>query len=164
FSYGLVGDFYISDRYAFSTGLEITSLGGKTREVTGSSDTELSEYRLQYVEIPLTLRLQTDKRGAWVYYGLFGLETGLNVKARADRTILDASDPGLKTDLSKLDVKDEITALRLGLAIGGGAIYDLSGSTRLFGGLTFNNGFTDIYQGNRKGTTSYISLDVGLFF
>lgn len=164
FSYGLVGDFYLSDRYTFSTGLEITSLGGKTRQPDEEGNTVLTDYRLQYVEVPLTLRLQTDKQGPWVYYGLFGLEAGVNSKARADRTILDLSDPNLKTDLSKLDVNDEITAFRLGLAIGGGAIYDLSGSTRLLAGLTFNNGFTDVFEGNLKGTASYISLDIGVFF
>lgn len=164
FSYGLMGDFYISDRYTFSTGLEITSFGGKTRENDPEGNPVLSRYRLQYVEVPVTLRLKTDQNGPLVFYGLFGLEGGVNVKARADRTILDLADPDLKTDLSEVDVDDEISAFRLGLAIGGGAIYDLSGNTRLLGGLTFNNGFTDIFEGGRKGTASYISLDIGVFF
>lgn len=164
FSYGLMADFYISDRYTFGTGLEITSTGGKTREPDQEGNTVLSKYRLQYVEVPVTLRLKTDQNGPLVFYGLFGLEGGVNIKARADRTILDLANPDLKTDQSKLDVDDEISAFRLGLAIGGGAIYDLSGNTRLLGGITFNNGFTDVFEGGRKGTASYISLDIGVFF
>lgn len=164
FTYGLVGDFYISDRYTFSTGMEITSTGGKTREPDVEGNTVLSDYRLQYLEVPLSLRLKTDQNGPLVFYGLFGLESGVNIKARADKTILDLADPNRKEDRSKLDVDDEITAFRLGLAIGGGAIYNLSGNTRLMGGLTFNNGFTDVFEGGRKGTASYISLDIGVFF
>lgn len=164
FSYGLMGDFYISDRYSFATGLGITSTGGKVREPDEEGNTVLSKYRLQYVEVPLTLRLKTDQNGPLVFYGLFGLEGAVNVKARADRTIVSLADPDVKTDQSKLDVDDEITAFRLGLSIGGGAIYDLSGNTRLLGGLTFNNGFTDVFEGRRKGTASYIALNIGVFF
>lgn len=164
FSYGLMGDFYISERYTFSTGLEITSTGGKTREPDAEGNTVLSDYRLQYVEVPVTLRLKTDKNGPMVFYGLFGLDPGVNVKARADRTTVELSNPDVKTDQTKLDVDDEITAFRLGLAIGGGVIYDLSGNTRLLGGLTFNNGFTDVFEGSRKGTASYIALNIGVFF
>lgn len=164
FSYGLMGDFYISERYTFSTGLGITSTGGKTREPDAGGNTLLSKYRLQYVEIPLRLRLKTDQNGPWVFYGLFGLESGVNVKARADRTTIQLENPDIKEDASKVDVDDEITAFRLGLAIGGGAIYDLSNSTRLLGGISFNNGFTDLFEGERKGTASYIALNLGLFF
>lgn len=164
FSYGLMGDFYISDRYSFATGLGITSTGGKTREPNDEGNTVLSNYRLQYIEVPLTLRLKTDQNGPLVFYGLFGLEGAVNIKARADRTILALADPNQKTDLSNLDVDGDITAFRLGLSIGGGAIYDLSGNTRLLAGLTFNNGFTDVFEGARKGTASYIALNIGMFF
>src|SRR3546814_15952055 len=92
------------------------------------------------------------------------LEGAVNVKASAERTILDLEDPGMKTDQGKLNVDDEITAFRLGLSIGGGAMYDLSGNTRLLLGLTFNNGFTDVFEGDHKGTASYIALNFGVFF
>ncbi|HEY9559607.1 MAG TPA: porin family protein [Anseongella sp.] len=164
FSYGLMGDFYISERYSFATGLGITSTGGKVREPNDVGNTVLSKYRLQYVEVPLTLRLKTDQNGPFVFYGLFGLEGAVNVKASAERTILDLEDPGMKTDQGKLNVDDEITAFRLGLSIGGGAMYDLSGNTRLLLGLTFNNGFTDVFEGDHKGTASYIALNFGVFF
>src|SRR3546814_6592040 len=81
------------------------------REPNDVGNTVLSKYRLQYVEVPLTLRLKTDQNGPFVFYGLFGLEGAVNVKASAERTILDLEDPGMKTDQGKLNEDDEIPTL-----------------------------------------------------
>src|SRR3546814_17649843 len=107
FSYGLMGDFYISERYSFATGLGITSTGGKVREPNDVGNTVLSKYRLQYVEVPLTLRLTTDQNGPFVFYGLFGLEGAVIVQASAERTILVLDDLGLKNDPGKIKLNTE---------------------------------------------------------
>lgn len=168
FSYGLMGDFHISERYSFNTGLELTSSGGKNTERTWHADGTLgseimSDYNLQYLEVPLNVRLKTNPQGPWRFYGLFGLVPGINIKARADRTT--RSPDGVQEDQTKVDVSDGIQTFKIGLAIGGGTMYELgSGDSYLLTGLTFHNGFTNIYTGNERANLSYIALNIGVFF
>src|SRR5690606_24351736 len=72
FAYGLLADFAFTENYYFATGLLINTL---------NSDVEYTDlthsYRLQYAEIPLTLKLKSTMRYFRSYYGQFGFTGGL---------------------------------------------------------------------------------------
>src|SRR5690349_20942512 len=66
FGYGLITEFKLADNIGFATGLEIASLGSKFTQVTtittGTVVTDVSdkeELKLQYIQIPLTLKMKT---------------------------------------------------------------------------------------------------------
>ena len=59
--FGVFLDIPFSDRYYFTTGVNLV---GKTTELTykvGSSASELEKIRLQYIQVPVTLKLMTDE-------------------------------------------------------------------------------------------------------
>lgn len=150
FSYGLVADLGFADNYYFSTGLLINSIASKVDFPSTGVDRE--KIRLQYVEIPLTIKLKSVENETGRFYGQFGFTTGFKVSG--------------KEKLAGADKKQSISGddlFRLGLQIGGGKEWKLSDNLGLMTGLTFNNGFTRaIKEGKPK--TSYVALNFGLFF
>jgi hypothetical protein len=188
FNYGVIGDFNISENYAFSTGISIVNTGGTINyadrqfdgnglEQGGISTTDL---KLKYVEIPLTLKLKTNEIGYLTYFGQFGFGLGVNYDAKAD---VDFKYPGSTGSLTfeDVDFNKEVNLIRTSLIVGIGAEYNLTGNTSLVFGVTFNNGFTnvlskDIYNedvnGNGEGTRSeefkainnYLLVNVGILF
>lgn len=125
-------------------------------------------YNLKYLEIPLTLKMRTNEIGYMTYAFQFGLGLGFNIKAMANddfhyskvRTTANAGeteeyfsmkDVDESFNEEKINIKDEIKPLRLALIIGAGAEYNISGHTFITAGLTFNNGFTNIFKKEEEG-------------
>lgn len=167
FAYGLMADFNFAENYSFATGLTITTINGKSTELGPMSMVANAQpvayemrYRLQYIEVPLTLKLKTNKIGDLRWYGQFGLSNDFNIGAKRN----------MEHDGEKIadgmNVSEYTRFYRAGLIVGGGAEYDLDNRTSLAIGLTFNNGFTNIAK-NGDGKTvknSYIGLNIGVFF
>jgi hypothetical protein len=169
FSYGLLADFNFAENYSFSTGLTITSINGKTTEinprpyydpVAHPNPTAYDlKYMLQYVEIPLTLKLKTEKIGLVRWYGQFGLSNDFNIGAKQNVSV------DGRTIIDDMHVKKDINFYRAGLIIGGGLEYDIARSTSVTTGLTFNNGFTDISDDNSRSVKNhFVSINFGVFF
>ncbi|WP_025142081.1 porin family protein [Pedobacter jeongneungensis] len=167
FSYGLIGDFNFAPNYSFATALTITSINGKSTEVnaepyyTGGSIPKAYDlkYKLQYVDLPLTVKLKTIKADGKRWYGQFGLSNSFNISAKQD-AVTDGSVVG-----DNLNVSDNIKLYRAGLIIGGGGEFDISGNTSIVAGLTFNNGFTNIVSDKGRNVKNhYLALNFGVFF
>jgi len=169
FSYGLLADFNIAENYSFSTGLTVTTINGKSTEIDVSPYHEASgnpassaynlKYMLQYIEIPLTLKLKTEKVGDVRWYGQFGLSNDFNIGAKQN-----VSSMGQNSQ-EDLNIKDDINFYRAGLIIGAGVEYDVARNTSITTGLTYNNGFTDISDDkNRSVRNHYLALNFGVFF
>jgi len=131
------------------------------------------KYKLKYIEIPLTLKLRTDEIGYITYWGQFGLGLGFATKATVDditsfrsQLVEDSETPnsewkdegvdGFTIDKGEieeegLDISDDILPVRASLIIGAGVDYSLSGNTSLMFGITYNNGFTNVFKSKEKG-------------
>ncbi|NNC83415.1 MAG: PorT family protein [Flavobacteriales bacterium] len=207
FSYGIITDFTIAGNpnYAFSTGILINSQGGTikntryhdgTTMVMPKGDTvstlidEFAEstekYRLQYLDIPLTLKLKTNEIGYFTYYGQFGLDLSFNIKAREDIEYKFPSESEMSEE--DLNISEDISFFRTALQVGAGVEYNISGDTYLVGGIVWNNGLNNIFSdqnyimedddgspaitGNNslregekiKVTSNYLGLTLGVFF
>jgi hypothetical protein len=170
FSYGLIGDFNFAPNYSFSTALTITSINGKSTEANvwpyyglNSSGTTPKaydlKYKLQYVDLPLTVKLKTVKADGKRWYGQFGLSNSINISAKQDAVT------GGTVVGDNLNVSDNIKLYRAGLIIGGGGEFDISGNTSIVAGLTFNNGFTNIVSDKGRNVKNhYLALNFGVFF
>ncbi|WP_175632978.1 porin family protein [Pedobacter ghigonis] len=172
FSYGLIGDFNFAPNYSFSTALTITSINGKSTEVNvspyymppyvvgGNAPKAYDlKYKLQYVDLPLTIKLKTVKADGKRWYGQFGLSNSINISAKQNAV------SGSEVVGDNLNVSDHIKLYRAGLIIGGGGEFDVSGNTSILAGLTFNNGFTNIAtDGSRNVKNHYLALNFGVFF
>lgn len=160
YSFGVIADFNISENYIFSTGAQIVNTGftlikPDVQEFTDNSGITAngfgkttSEVRLNYVDIPLTLKLRTNEIGYLKYYGKVGFGLGFNYKAIADEEFAYTSVTTQGATLSNEDVDydAEINLFRASLIIGAGVEYNLSGNTSLIVGVTYNNGFTNLFS------------------
>ncbi len=168
FSYGLLMDVIFQRNYAFSTGIIVSYDGGK---LTYTDSTQFNsygssvnfapptnvDYRTQYLEIPLTMKLLTNQIGYITYFGQFGLQGGIRVRSRAD----------VGGD-NKVDFSQDVTLPDLGLLIGGGIEYELSGKTAFLTSLQFYNGFIDVTNNpsafKTKSTLNHLRLQLGFYF
>lgn len=177
FTYGLITEFKFSDNYAFATGIDVAYRGGKSKytqsETLGSSTVTSSieeNITLQYIELPLTLKLKTNEIGYLTYYLQAGLAPGINISASADekmsiQTTNGGSTTTITADSTDMDIKDGTNNFNLSMVIGGGVEYTLSGSTVLLVGLQFNNGFLDVNDdADVKVNSNYLALTVGILF
>ncbi len=177
FSYGLITDFNFASKYAFSTGIDITYRGGKFKTIQElktkvNEDSVISTsaaYVLQYLEIPITLKLKTNEIGSVTYYVQVGVAPGINIRARKNyesttQTTVLGTQYTTTAPGSKIDAQSEINSLNLSMIIGGGVEYTLSGQTVLVGGIQFNNGFLDVFDGDPKVNSNYLALTLGILF
>ncbi len=156
FTYGLLGDFYFAQNYAFSTALKLTTINGQTKT---SSTNEQKVYKLQYIEIPATVKLCTSENNGLKFFGQFGLGNGFNVRAKQD--IKGLSSTPIQENL---DIYKTTSFYRASLIIGAGAEFTIGEKTKLAGGLTFDNGFTDIQSGAGTLKNSYLGLNLAVYF
>lgn len=177
FSYGLITEFRIAENYAFATGIDIAYRGGKLKGETSTvlNDTTTtivseSTLKLQYIELPLTLKLKTNEIGHLRYYLQVGVAPGFSLRARADgKSTTQIRSTGYQAnstaEFEDQDVKDDINNINLSMVIGAGVEYNLSGTTNFFGGIVFNNGFTDISDSKEdKYVSNFLGLNLGVLF
>ena len=182
-TYGLLGDFKLNDAatYYFSTGILLNSIGGKfkadaTYDLGGVSTAVKSEQelKLRYIELPLALKLRTKTSGAMNFYGQFGVSTAFNIRARADgSTTSTANNTTTTTSTEDEDVISDIALFKMALVVGAGVEYSLSSGPTLFGGITYNNAFTNALDGDAKKLlpndkksklfADYLEISLGVF-
>ncbi|MCH8904249.1 MAG: PorT family protein [Bacteroidetes bacterium] len=166
FGYGVMFDVNIGANYAFSSGLTILNTGGTisfANALVYKSDTFPTgtkiHHKLQYIEIPVLIKLKTNEIGYLTYYGQFGVTPGVNIKAKADITTVGNTD-----DKNNIDINNEVKFLNLGLTIAGGVEYSVGGKTSLIGAIVFNNGFIDMTADKNLVILNNLILKLGIMF
>ncbi|MFC2152719.1 porin family protein, partial [Bacteroidota bacterium] len=164
---GLNMDKFFTDNYAIMTGVSIDNTGGNlkfegTKTLsTGSGEEVLPagstiHYKLQYINIPLGLKLKTNEIGYWTFFTHLGLNGGINIKATAE---VDGF------ALENENISKEIRLFDLGYFIGAGLEYSIGGNSAIVVGLTYTNGFIDITDGNdSKVTLGNVAIRIGVLF
>ncbi len=107
--------------------------------------------KANYVNIPIALKMKTKEIGYITYFGQFGANIGIKTGAKTDdivqKAVIDTT--GAYTfnsetiELSKLDVSKAVQPVRVGLKIGFGAEYNISGTTSIYAELNYNHYFTN---------------------
>ncbi len=173
FSTGFVTEIAFTDNYGFKTGLNFDYLNGKLKfPFVSDSDTGTMsrKYNLRYLELPLTIKMRTNKFGDMAYFGEIGVGTAFNVRAKSkDDFQNELTGNSLQ---SEKDISDEITLMKESVIMGAGAEYFIDESTSLFLELTFNAGLTNILKGNntlypdleQKGKLYNLQLSIGVLF
>jgi opacity protein-like surface antigen len=176
FTYGLVTEFNFAQNYAFATGLDVTYRGGKLKEsstvtFTDSTITTSSSIKntIQYIEIPITLKLKTNEIGYLTYFLQAGISPGYKIRARESfETAIQVTKNGTITNFSEedsdVDIMKQINNFNLSMIVGGGIEYTLSGSTVMLAGLQFNNGFLDVIDGDPKVNSNFMALTIAILF
>lgn len=197
FMYGLMAEFYFAENYALVTGLQVNHTGGSilTTRVAGKEDNSMNQvrkadftYHMQYLEIPLNVKLRTyelGNTGGLRIFGQVGLTAGFNIGKKVDYNVeyYDADKGTLETatgDHVKLTGTLTSAPIMLQMNLGAGVEYPIGNNMAVYGGLFFNNGFLPDatnpdkydnsglgYKGDFKdGNTrlNNIALRIGIFF
>jgi hypothetical protein len=189
FSFGLMADIKLGDNYFFTPELLVTSMNNRIKlkdtanhnDVgTGRSYNNISyKYSLRYIEIPFTFKFKTNENDGMRYWVQVGVSPGVLIGNSATISASPSNgnttqfplgekyDPNSKTN-DKYDFQryeDNVNRLRASMILGAGIEYRLSGNTRFYGGIRYNNGFTDLLNDKQsKMINNIIGLEIGLFF
>ena len=194
FTYGLMVDYFFAENYGIVTGLQVNSTGGNilATRITQATAANINtvntadfEYKLQYLEIPVALKLRTDEINKFRFFGQLGVALGFNIAKKTNYTVsyIDGSG-GAKIatgDNEKLTGGvGSIAPVMLQMNIGAGAEYPLNDKLSAYAGIFFNNGFLpdatkpNLYDEKNLGYSgefrdantrlNNFSLRLGLFF
>lgn len=176
FSWGFIAEFPAAENYSFSTGFNILFNGGKLKyphQIPESSfsgpGTLARKYNLKYLELPMMLKLRSSDRGGAIFYGQIGLGLGMLLDARGTDAF---TYTGGTAEFEKEKISEEIRLFRTALLFGLGVKYPLNPSLKAIGGLSLNNGFSDILKGSNlvdssvshKAFANFIELNFGIVF
>jgi hypothetical protein len=167
FAGGLIMDKYFQKNYAIQTGIGIGSQGGNLTydnqtmiRVYDDTDTlpagTTLEYNLNYITVPLGLKLKTNQIGYFSYFARVGFTNQFRIKAKG------TSDEGtLNNDV----IEKEIGIYNLAYHFGAGVEYGLSEDTAILFGITFHNGFLDVTDRKSEKVSSRVfALRLGVIF
>ncbi len=167
FNFGLVFDKFFTDNYAFSSGVFLWTTGGGLRfdDSTTMSFRSGDEvvppnspvtYRLQYLTVPLALKLNSNQIGYFSFFAHLGINNHVVIKKSADVPDL---------NIERVGIPDEINTFNMSYFIGGGMEYSLGGSTAILAGFYYTKGFLDVTVTQEyKATLGGVSLRVGVRF
>jgi hypothetical protein len=189
-------EFVFADKYSFATGLGFHFNSGGTLQsqfggrfftqsinegepfndpdnLTGEQ-VEL-DYSIQYIEIPLALKLRTREFGTLTYY----LEAPIFTLGFRGKTTGGLSGGGITESIEDLSIKQEVNPFAFSWGFGGGIEHSILDGTRLFAGLTFQRMFVDatrdtaargyVYSGRTAtddptATINSLTLRLGILF
>ncbi len=170
--WGFIGEMTIADNFSLATGFDVSYMGGKLQKAGVDQvyppDTnqilsiENSTYKMQFLDIPITLKMKTNEINYITYFMRVGGSFGINLSAKADReyTPIGASN---SLSINDVDLKDERNFFRANFLIGGGIEYSLGGTTAVLAEVSFINGLTYLIEDN-KAIGNYLAFKVGILF
>jgi len=173
-NYGINFDIPMGNNAAFSSGLLIDNCGGKlvyndtipfqTLDKTDTiNKTYVIDYKLQYISIPIGLKLKTNEIGYITYFANVGITPQLNIGAKAT----------VGKIIENEKINKEVTVINMNYFIGAGIEYSLSGTTALLIGIYYHNGFVDVtsipkdlkeLRKKDKVVLNNVALKVGIMF
>lgn len=150
FNFGITLNKFFGPNYAFSAGISLVSAGG--RLVSSDSTTfykqhlktlnwvdvlpgEAITYKIQYLSVPLGLKLQTNQIGYYTFFTNIGLDPKVVIAGKADIPSL---------SMKNENAMEELRLFNLGYHITAGIEYGVGGNTAIVLGLGFENNFFDV--------------------
>lgn len=141
FNWGFIGNFYFVENYGVSTGFTVRSVKGEYSFSDKDKNKKIfRKINNQYLEIPITMRMRTDKIGKFRIFGNIGY--GFGIKLNTAEKYFDDDNNGL--DLKNNDYRD----LRHALIVKLGVEYYAYKSSCIAVSLVFNDNFVNIFKTN----------------
>jgi hypothetical protein len=160
FSFGLTFNKYFAPNYSFSTGISLLNSGGRLiSNLTEPTILQLSKptsvapgesvvYKIQYITVPVGLKLQTNQIGYLTFFSDIGLDPKVVVGGKVDIPSLNISNERAVNELNVFNLSYHITA---------GIEYSMGGNTAFVSGLSFENNFLDITKDNETQSQDKVS-------
>ncbi|MCW3077785.1 MAG: hypothetical protein JWO32_2394, partial [Bacteroidetes bacterium] len=127
-----------------------------------------------HVSIPAILKMSTNEYSGFKYFGMFGVELGIRVKATAtdnystsykykadgSKVLANGDGPSSQSNIN-INKDASLIPLRLGLNVGGGTEYRIGGSTSAFISINYFRSFTNLQKSDSKYIVYHITTDSG---
>lgn len=171
FEYGLNVHYYFFKNVGFETGFYMNHHGAKFKynNVTvNGSDTANYAYNYNvnniYAKVPLALRFRTNQIGPVYLFGNFGVDFSFLVSSKLkfsgkDRNVHVMNDTTI--NFAEGTYKVSSTPVRIGLFLGGGVEYPISGSFSITAQLNYNYGFLNIVRDDLSSKKTTFRPDSG---
>lgn len=170
FGYGLVTEFRLNKVVSFATGLEFSQLGGKlnyedsvyyfSEEEQVNFIVENRKFTMNYIEIPIALKMKTPEIGSMTYFAQFGFNANIRWNGKATDEGIMLSTPVINKKTDSYDITKDVSFAKMGLIVGIGCEWNLAGSTSLLFGVNFQNGFTNTLTSTSKQLFNYAKNDI----
>ncbi len=139
FNFGLTFNSYFSPNYSFSTGITLINAAGRltakdsvVMEFRNFNETvqpgKPVTYKIQYLAIPIGLKLQTNQIGYTTFFTDLGLDPKVVIGGKADIPSLDIKGENAMNELRLFNLSYHITA---------GIEYSLGGTTAILARFEF---------------------------
>lgn len=162
FGAGVMAEYAITNNYAFTFGLEWKGAGAalayenayyesQQQSTKGETFRLMSRnYRNDYINIPITMKLMTNEIGYFTYFAQVGADLSVLVSSKAKDTgafldTLGAIDPN-SVEIDYHDVYSQTSFANVRLRVGAGAEWNFSGNTSLVFSVTYHHGFIDVLR------------------
>lgn len=148
-------DFTGEDRYYLHSGVMMHHTGFEVDYTVNTQQgvvSEQSEVNVNYIEVPLILKLKTDDIGYLRYFGQFGLNNAIKIGQKVEsgnrgRALTDAK------------------SFNAGLNVGGGIEYAISQQTSAVGGIYYVNGFSNVFDSDAGSIKqNQLAIRLGVYF
>ena len=170
-AFGLTYDRYFARNYAFSSGISIINASGRLSYSDTllirfkNSETELNAgdnitYRIQYLSVPLGIKLKTNQIGYMTFFANTGISPKVIIGGKGDMP---------SKNIEKVNVTEELRLFNLGYYITIGTEYSLGGRTAIVLGISYEDNFMDVtkdYAGQPEDKISHhmLRFRIGLNF
>ena len=144
-NFGLTFNSYFTENYAFSTGVNLITAGGKliyNDTVTMALNSIVKVlpgndviYNIKYLSVPVGLKFQSNQIGYVTFFTDLGIDPKFVLGGKADIPLI---------EIEKEDATAELKNFNLGYHITAGIEYSLGGTTAMVLGITFDSNFIDI--------------------
>jgi hypothetical protein len=146
-NFGLTFNRYFTENYAFSTGLNLITAGGRlsyndTVTMALNNPTTILPgneviYNIKYLAIPVGLKLQSNQIGYITFFTDLGLDPKFVLGGKAEIP---------EMGIEKENASGELRDFNMGYHVTAGIEYSLGGTTAIALGLTFDSNFIDITE------------------
>jgi len=146
FFFSISAERHLTDNWYFSSGLAFTSASSRLVSTYNSffrfSDHTATIaagdpviYRLQYISMPVGIKIKTHETGYFSYFAEFGLDPKVVINGRVDIPSIDIKGKRAMTEIRRFNAGYHFTA---------GAEYSIDGNTSLILGLGYESSIFDI--------------------
>ena len=144
FNYGYGIEFSLSENHFLESGFEFSHRGG---------DIDLINYNIQYLTLPIQIKMKSRSIGYWKYFAKTGPSLGFRIKERVRPNSLQENEKHSKSAI-----------LIVNISIG--AEYSLGNNTAVHSEFFFQNNITDglNYTETENSLLNQIGLRLGFFF
>ena len=174
FKLGLLGEYDISESYSFFAGVNFAFNHGGTLKYNEEgkywptvTDSVMAaganlKHSFKLIEIPFGLKMRTNEFGFLRYYAELPIFTvGIITKSTGD---VEAANVNLTDE----DISKEMRDSSMSWGFGAGVEYNISSSTKLVGGISYQSYFLDLTKktdaDDSKAALNGLTLKIGVLF